>query len=338
MSASAAIYGLGGLELTPDERAFFREADPWGFIVFARNIADKAQLSRLCMNLRDCVGRDAPILVDQEGGRVRRLRPPTWSDFPAAERFADLFARDEEKGIEACRLNHRLMAHELREVGLTVDCAPMLDLRFEGAHDIVGDRSFGATVEQVAALGRAAMEGLVEGGVAPIIKHIPGHGRALADSHLELPRVSVSREELIETDFAPFKALNDAVMAMSAHIVFEDIEPDAPATIAPSVIEGVIRGDIGFDGLLMTDDLSMKALGGAMRDRGEASIRAGCDMLLHCNGEMDEMSAVAEAAPELTGKAGERAEKADPSGWAISEFDPRAAKARLDELMEAAGA
>lgn len=333
MSISSVIYGLGGPRLSPDEKAFFRDIDPWGFILFARNIEGINQVSRLTLELRDCVGRDAPILIDQEGGRVARLRPPTWRAAPAAQRFADLWFVDEELAIEATRVNHRLLAHELRTIGVDVDCAPVADLRIEGADDIIGDRAFGTTPEPIIHLGRAAMEGLMAGGVAPIIKHIPGHGRARADSHLELPVVPEEHGLLSETDFAPFKGLNDAVMAMTAHIVYADIDRDQPATQSADVVGKVIRGEIGFDGLLMTDDLSMKALSGSFRERGELSLKAGCDMLLHCNGQMTEMIGVAEGATGLAGKALERAEAAERVRETIEDFDPEDAESRLNDWL-----
>lgn len=334
MSSSSVIYGLGGPRLSPDEKAFFRDIDPWGFILFARNIEGINQVSRLTLELRDCVGRDAPILIDQEGGRVARLRPPTWRAAPAAQRFADLWFVDEELAIEATRVNHRLLAHELRTIGVDVDCAPVADLRIEGADDIIGDRAFGTTPEPIIHLGRAAMEGLMAGGVAPIIKHIPGHGRARADSHLELPVVPEEHGLLSETDFAPFKGLNDAVMAMTAHIVYADIDRDQPATQSADVVGKVIRGEIGFDGLLMTDDLSMKALSGSFRERGELSLKAGCDMLLHCNGQMTEMIGVAEGATGLAGKALERAEAAERVRETIEDFDPEDAESRLNDWLD----
>jgi beta-N-acetylhexosaminidase len=334
MSATAAIYGLSGLELTPEERAFFRDADPWGFILFARNVGDAKQLSRLTMTLRDCVGRDAPILIDQEGGRVARLKPPNWRKAPAAQVFGDLFLRDPELAIEASWLNHRLLAHELRGVGVDVDCAPVLDLRVAGADDIIGDRAFGEAPDPVSTLGRTAMDGLMAGGVAPVIKHMPGHGRADADSHLSLPRVNEVRDVLSETDFAPFKALADAPMAMTAHIVYADIDPDHPATTSREVVEHIIRGEIGFDGLLMTDDLSMKALSGTFRERGEASIAAGCDVVLHCNGDQGEMRQVAEAAPELADKALIRAEIAERARQNSESFDPIDGESRLNAMLE----
>jgi len=333
MSARVAIYGFQGLELTADERAFFRDSDPWGFILFARNVDTAKQIARLTNALRDCVGRDAPILIDQEGGRVARLKPPAWRKAPPAQLFGDLFLRDPEAGIEATKINHRLLAHELRAVGVDVDCGPVLDLRIPGADAIIGDRAFGDTPEPIATLGRAAMEGLMAGGVAPIIKHIPGHGRAEADSHFELPRVDHAHEQLSETDFAPFKALAHAPMAMTAHIVYADIDPDNPATTSPDMIDKVIRTEIGFDGLLMTDDLSMKALSGSFRERAERSLAAGCDLLLHCNGDRKEMQQVAESTPEFAGKAHERAENAEKARSRIDEFDSRQAESRLDDLL-----
>ncbi|WP_417479927.1 beta-N-acetylhexosaminidase [Maricaulis maris] len=334
MTIASVIYGLAGTKLSPDEKAFFRDIDPWGFILFARNIEGINQVSRLTLELRDCVGRDAPILIDQEGGRVARLRPPTWRAAPAAQRFADLWQVDEELAIEATRINHRLLAHELRTIGVDVDCAPVADLRIEGADDIIGDRAFGTTPEPVIHLGRAAMDGLMAGGVAPIIKHIPGHGRARADSHLELPVVPEEHGLLSETDFAPFKGLNDAPMAMTAHIVYSDIDRDLPATQSADMVGKVVRGEIGFDGLLMTDDLSMKALTGTFRERGELSLKAGCDMLLHCNGQMSEMIGVAEGTTALTGRALERAEAAERIRDVIEDFDPDDAESRLNDCLD----
>ncbi len=334
MTIASVIYGLAGTKLSPDEKAFFRDIDPWGFILFARNIEGINQVSRLTLELRDCVGRDAPILIDQEGGRVARLRPPTWRAAPAAQRFADLWQVDEELAIEATRINHRLLAHELRTIGVDVDCAPVADLRIEGADDIIGDRAFGTTPEPIIHLGRAAMDGLMAGGVAPIIKHIPGHGRARADSHLELPVVPEEHGLLSETDFAPFKGLNDAPMAMTAHIVYSDIDRDLPATQSADMVGKVVRGEIGFDGLLMTGDLSMKALTGTFRERGELSLKAGCDMLLHCNGQMSEMIGVAEGTTALTGRALERAEAAERIRDVIEDFDPDDAESRLNDCLD----
>lgn len=334
MSAHSVIYGLAGLELTPDERAFFRDADPWGFIVFARNIETPKQLARLTMSLRDCVGRDAPVLIDQEGGRVRRLRPPHWREMLPAQPYGELYLREPEAAIEAVRLNHHLMAQEMRAVGVDVDCVPCLDLRVPGADAIIGDRALGETPQPIIDLGRAAMDGVIAGGVAPIIKHIPGHGRASVDSHLELPVVEAEADLLRETDFAPFKALNDAPMAMTAHIIYSAIDADNPATTSSDMVQGVIRDELGFDGLLMTDDLSMKALSGSFRDRGEASLRAGCDMLLHCNGDLAEMSAVAESAVQLEGRGLERADLALDARGKAKSIDAQETESRLNTLLD----
>lgn len=334
MSAHSVIYGLAGLELTPDERAFFRDADPWGFIVFARNIETPKQLARLTMSLRDCVGRDAPVLIDQEGGRVRRLRPPHWREMLPAQPYGELYLREPEAAIEAVRLNHHLMAQEMRAIGVDVDCVPCLDLRVPGADAIIGDRALGETPQPIIDLGRAAMDGVIAGGVAPIIKHIPGHGRASVDSHLELPVVEAEADLLRETDFAPFKALNDAPMAMTAHIIYSAIDADNPATTSSDMVQGVIRDELGFDGLLMTDDLSMKALSGSFRDRGEASLRAGCDMLLHCNGDLAEMSAVAESAVQLEGRGLERADLALDARGKAKSIDAQETESRLNTLLD----
>lgn len=338
MSVSAAIYGLAGPALSADEKAFFRDAAPWGFILFARNVDSPKQLPRLCGALRDAVGRDAPVFIDQEGGRVQRLKPPTWRQAPPAADFGALYARDREAGLEAVRLNHRLIADELRASGIDADCAPCLDLQIEGADAIIGDRSFGLSPDIIAALGRAAMEGLHAGGVASVIKHIPGHGRADADSHLALPRVETSREELETTDFAPFRALNDAPMAMTAHVVYADIDPDDPATLSQEVIGSVIRGTMGYDGLLMTDDLSMKALSGTLASRAGRALSAGCDMILHCNGDRREMVSLADRVPDLGGDALRRADAAADVRTAPAEFDAEAGVTRLETLLAGAAA
>ena len=301
--ARALILGCRGPELGAAERAFLSRVDPWGFILFGRNVAGPEQLRRLTADLRDAVGRDAPILIDQEGGRVARLRAPTWREWrPALEDCARLPAGLRER---AMRLRYELIASELLAVGVDVDCAPVLDLALPDTHAIIRDRAYGSDPEEVARIGRAVAEGLLAGGVLPVMKHIPGHGRARVDSHLDLPRVGASRAELA-ADFAPFRALADLPMAMTAHIVFEAIDDQAPATLSPAMV-ALIRGEIGFDGLLMTDDLSMKALSGPFGTRAERALAAGVDMLLHCNGEAAEAAAVAEAAPRLTGRAAERA-------------------------------
>jgi beta-N-acetylhexosaminidase len=291
---SAAIYDCEGARLSKDERAFFRDADPWGFILFARHCESRENVRALCDELRDCVGRaGAPILIDQEGGRVARLKPPLFPAHPPMGAIGALWTKSEQDARDAARLNGFLLARMITELGVTVDCAPMLDVRQKDAHDIVGDRAASEDPDVVAALGRELMEGLLEGGALPVIKHIPGHGRARADSHHELPRVSASRDDLRAVDFKPFRALNDAPMGMTAHIVFEAYDPELPATLSPSVIRDVIRGEIGFDGLLMTDDLKMKALKLPLEHRAEAALKAGCDIALCCNFSLAEKVAAA---------------------------------------------
>ncbi|MBI4970052.1 MAG: beta-N-acetylhexosaminidase [Rhodospirillales bacterium] len=296
----ALILGLAGTTLLETERRLFAEADPLGFILFARNVDSPAQVRALCGQLRECVGRaDAPILIDQEGGRVQRLKPPHWRAAPPAARFGDLYRQEPEQARQAARINARLLAEELRPLGLDVDCAPVLDVPIVGAHDVIGDRAFGADPTLVADLGRAAVEGFLEGGVMPIVKHIPGHGRARVDSHHALPVVYTARAELERTDFAPFRALADAPWAMTAHVVYAAIDPDRPATSSPEVIDEIIRGWIGFKGLLLSDDLSMKALSGDLGERARAALAAGCDVALHCNGDLAEMQAVIGAASRM---------------------------------------
>lgn len=335
MKTRAFIAGCSGTELTPDEVAFFKEADPWGFILFRRNVESPEQVRALCASLRDSVGRsDAPILIDQEGGRVQRLGPPHWPKYPSGSTYGRLHANDPLVQREITRLGARLIAHDLRSVGITVDCLPVLDVPSPGAHDVIGDRAYGRTPSQVAILGRAAAEGLLAGGVLPVVKHMPGHGRAGADSHLALPVVEAPREELERHDFAPFRMLTDMPLAMTAHVVYTALDPDHPATTSRIVMEEIVRGHIGYHGLVMTDDLSMHALSGSFRDRTEAAFAAGCDMALHCNGNMEEMSAVAEAAPVLSGEALRRANAAlarithDPEP-----LDPVDARARLDSAL-----
>lgn len=297
----AAILGCAGPELTAAERAFFTAADPLGFIVFARNLIDPEQARRLTGELRATIGRpDAPILIDQEGGRVARLKAPHWRHPPAAERFGVIAVRDRARAAQAVRINHELMAAEMRDLGINVDCAPMIDVRAPGAHDIIGDRAFGTDPYLVADLGRAAAEGLLAGGVMPILKHIPGHGRSEVDSHHDLPRVEADFDTLAETDFVPFRALNDVPWAMTAHIIYSAIDDQRPATLSPTVIAEVIRGEIGFAGLLVSDDLSMKALKGGLDELAQASLEAGCDIILHCNGDMAEMEAVVRGTKPLS--------------------------------------
>ena len=308
MSSRAFIAGCAGPALTAEERAFVRAAAPWGFILFKRNVGTPAELAALCRSLRECVGRgDAPILIDQEGGRVQRIGPPHWPKYPPAAAYGRLPLHEAR---EMARLGARLIASDLRAVGIDVNCLPVLDVPVEGAHDVIGDRAYGKDPATVAILGRAAAEGLLAGSVLPVVKHVPGHGRAASDSHLALPVVETPREDLEARDFAPFRALADMPLAMTAHVVYSALDRERPATTSPVVIQEIVRGAIGFDGLLLSDDLSMQALSGSLRERAEASLAAGCDVVLHCNGKREEMEAVAEAAPALAGAALRRAEAA----------------------------
>lgn len=332
-----AIYGCAGPVLGAEEIAFFRETQPWGFIVFGRNIVDRDQLRALADSLRKTVNDPkAPILIDQEGGRVARLKPPQWKERPPMARFGDLYATNAEAAREACYLNARLIAHDLCEVGINVDCLPVLDVPIDGADAIIGDRAFSRDPSVIIDLGRVVIEGLMEGGVLPVMKHIPGHGRANADSHLALPRVATGPEELSATDFVTFRSLDQCPMAMTAHVVYDAIDPQRPATTSPKVIRDVIRGEMGFDGLLMSDDMSMNALSGPLSVRAKAALFAGCDVVLHCNGSMTEMREVAEEVKPLDGAALKRAEHALSHLVTPASFDPAAAAAHIVELMKAA--
>jgi beta-N-acetylhexosaminidase len=342
VTARACILGCTSTAITPDERDFFRDVRPWGFILFARNVEGFDQTRALCDQLREAAGdEEALVFVDQEGGRVQRLKPPLAPRRPPAAQFGALYARDPEAALEATFLNHRLIAEELRRAGIDADCAPSVDLHHPEGHGVIGDRAFGEAAAVVAALGRAAVDGLLAGGVAPVIKHIPGHGRAAVDSHLSTPVVSTPLDVLEATDFAPFRAIADAPMAMTAHVTFTAADPDACVTVSRRAIDTLIRGVIGFDGLLMSDDLSMKALGGALGERARRSIEAGCDIALHGNGALvgepvrdllGELAAVAEACPGLSGRAAERAEAARAVARRHRAFDPAAAEHRLAEL------
>jgi beta-N-acetylhexosaminidase len=329
VSRLAAIFGCAGRALSPEEAAFFGDVRPWGFIVFRRNVESPGQLRALIAALRETVGSaDAPVLVDQEGGRVQRLGPPHWRRYPPAGAFAALPPADRR---EMARLGARLIAHDLRDVGINVDCAPVLDVPEPDAHDVIGDRAYGASAEAVATLGRAAAEGLMAGAVLPVIKHIPGHGRARADSHAALPVVDASRAALAGRDFAAFRANADLPLAMTAHVVYAAIDAGAPATTSRAVIGQVIRGEIGFDGLLMTDDLSMQALAGDFDARARAALDAGCDVVLHCNGALHEMRAVAAGARPLAGEAARRAQAALARLAESPEpFDAEAGRTRFD--------
>lgn len=333
MPLSAVIFGLEGTALTPAEAAFFQDVMPYGFILFARNCESPAQVKRLTASLRELVGRERlPILIDQEGGRVARLKPPHWPSFPAARRFADIYERDRSAAERACYLNARLIAHELSLLGITVDCAPVADVPVPGAHDIIGDRAFGYSPEQVSALARAQAEGLMKGGIVPVLKHIPGHGRAFADSHEELPTVDTPLDMLRKSDFMPFTALSDLPMGMTAHVLYTALDDKRMATLSPTVIR-FIREDIGFQGLLMSDDLSMKALGGDYTVRARNVLAAGCDAVLHCNGRMQEMKAVAEGLQPLAGAALERAEAALRCIKTPPAFDVAAARRDVEQLL-----
>ena len=308
----AVIFGCAGADLTPQEAAFFRAAGPWGFILFKRNVETPEQVTRLTAALRDAVGRDAPILVDQEGGTVARFRGAPWKRWaPVLEVCDALQDSGEENVLAALALRYRIIALELTAMGVDVNCAPLLDVPQPGSNDVIGVRALGRAPEEVARRGRAVIEGTLAGGALPVIKHLPGHGRTKVDTHQAHSVVDASLEELNAVDFASFKALKDAALGMTAHIIFDTIDPERPATQSPKVIEKVIRGAIGFDGFLMTDDLSMSALSGAPGDRAAASVAAGCDAVLHCNGELAEMEAVADALPRLTPAGEARAEQAE---------------------------
>jgi beta-N-acetylhexosaminidase len=333
MTARAFITGVSGLTLTADERRFFREADPWGLIVFARNVQTPAQVAVLTASFRDELGRDAPVLVDQEGGRVQRLGPPHWPAYPRGIDYGRLFDHAPAAGQRAAWLGARLIAADLLAVGIDVDCLPLADVPIAGSDPIIGDRAYGETPDKVATLARSIAEGLLSGGVLPVLKHIPGHGRATADSHGELPIVEADRATLEAADFAAFRPLADLPLAMTAHVVFTAIDALAPATTSATLIHEVIRDWIGFDGLLMSDDLSMGALSGSMAARTRAAIAAGCDLVLHCNGKLDEMRAVAAEAPLLAGKAAARADVAlSRRGRAVAP-DTAAWRAELASLL-----
>src|SRR5215211_3353496 len=311
MKSRAFITGISGLELTDAEREFVRAEWPWGFILFKRNVDTPAQVTRLVGELRDCVGNpEAPVLIDQEGGRVQRLGPPHWPIYPPGAVFGAIYDLDRALGLKAARLSARLIAADLIDLGISVDCLPLADVPVAGADAVIGNRAYGTEPAKVAAIARAVTEGLEQGGVLPVLKHIPGHGRAAADSHFRLPTVDTSKEELERTDFAAFQPLADLPMAMTAHVVFSALDPAHPATTSATIIRQVIRGVIGFQGLLMSDDVSMNALAGSIAERTHAIVNAGCDMVLHCNGQLDEMRDVARETPELAGEALDRARRA----------------------------
>lgn len=339
------IYGCSGAALTGDERRFFTEVRPTGFILFERNCLDPDQVLRLVAELKEITGRaGTPVLIDQEGGRVQRLKPPNWPARPAAAAFGAVAKHDRALAGEAARLNAELIAAELFNLGITIDCAPVLDVPAPGSHGIIGDRAFGYDPDTVAVLGMAAAEGFLSRGVLPVIKHIPGHGRAAADSHHGLPVVDDAAAELEKTDFPPFRALGHMPWAMTAHVVYTALDKDNPATTSERVIRDTIRGSLGFGGVLVSDDIGMKALSGTFAERAAAALAAGCDLVLHCSGDMAEMEDTAGGAGPLTGDAVARLARGEvmreagreDMGRAGADWDAAAARARLDDIMKAA--
>jgi len=333
MAPRAFISGLSGLTLTADERAFLREARPWGLILFKRNIQDKNQVIDLIREVLHELGGEAPVLVDQEGGRVQRLGPPHWPAYPPGAAYGRIYDRDPDAGLAAARLGARLIAADLMALGINVDCLPLADVPVAGADRVIGDRAYGDTPGKVAAIAGAVAAGLAAGGVLPVLKHIPGHGRANADSHLKLPVVHTDRATLEATDFAAFRPLKRLPLGMTAHVVFTAIDPVRPATTSATMIGEVIRGFIGFDGLLMGDDISMGALSGSIAERARASLAAGCDLVLHCNGKMNEMRGVAAEAPELGGDGKRRADAALAVRKSPSGIDLAAARREFAAMM-----
>jgi beta-N-acetylhexosaminidase len=308
MRERAFIIGVSGAALTSQERSFLRDAEPWGLILFKRNVETPEQVRGLVADFRAAVGRaDAPVLVDQEGGRVQRLGPPHWPSYPAGAQYGRIWERDPASALEAARMGARLIAHDLITLGIDVDCLPIADVPAADADPIIGDRAYGERPEKVAAIAGAIADGLMEGGVLPVLKHLPGHGRATADSHDRLPTVTADRASLEAVDFAAFRPLAGLAMGMTAHVVFSAYDPLAPATTSVTMVQDVIRDSIGFEGLLMSDDISMGALSGSLVERSAAALAAGCDLILHCNGRIEEMRAVAQAVPALAGTAARRA-------------------------------
>ena len=338
MQTRAFITGISGTKLNAAEREFIQHERPWGFILFKRNIETPRQVASLVRELKNlAVVSDAPVLIDQEGGRVQRLGPPHWPVYPAGALFGALYDEDPSLGLAAARLSARSIAADLWELGISVDCLPLADVPVPGADAVIGDRAYGTGPDKVAAIARAVSEGLELGGILPVLKHIPGHGRATADSHLRLPEVKTTKDELERTDFAAFTPLADLPMAMTAHVVFSALDPVQPATTSATIIGQVIRGAIGFQGLLMSDDVSMNALSGSIAERTRAVFSAGCDLVLHCNGRLDEMREVAAETPELSGRALERAERALASRKAPLPFDRIQGRAELDAMIRKAG-
>ena len=332
MTLTAFISGCASAVLSDEERAFFARARPCGLILFARNCESPEQVRALVASFKEAVGSDdVLILIDQEGGRVQRLRPPHWRAMPPARCYGRLYAIDPEAGKRAAFAGARLIAEELHDLGINVNCAPILDVPQQGAHEIIGDRAYGADVETVVALGRAVMDGCLAGGVLPVVKHAPGHGRAGADSHLALPRIDASEAQLRDVDFRPFQALRDAPLVMTAHVLLPAFDEERPATVSPVIIGEVIRNQLGLNGLVMSDDVGMEALGGSFAARAGAVIAAGCDVVLHCSGKMDEMVDVAASVPALEGKAAERFAQALAALHEPEPFDADEAMALVTE-------
>jgi beta-N-acetylhexosaminidase len=335
MGIKAFITGVEGKSLNSDERYFMDQEHPWGLILFARNIEDPKQVHRLIDEFRDAVGRgDAPVLIDQEGGRVQRLRPPHWQEYATGKLLGEIWKSDKKTGEELIYTHSRLIAHDLYALGINVDCLPCVDVPVAGGHNVIGDRAYSTIAGDVAAIGKIACEGLMAGGVLPVIKHIPGHGRAGADSHKELPEVHASHEELTKSDFLPFRKLKKMPMAMTAHVRYHALDAKAPATTSAHVICEIIRKEIGFEGLLMSDDLSMEALEGDFSQRTDACFSAGCDIVLHCNGNMKEMEEIASVCRVLEDKSLERAEATTALFTDPDEIDVDALRARYREILE----
>jgi beta-N-acetylhexosaminidase len=333
MAPRAFITGIAGTELSQDERSFLREVDPWGLILFKRNISDRKQVADLTSSFRSLLGREAPVLVDQEGGRVQRLGPPHWPVYPPAQVFDRLYERDPAAGLAAARLGGRLLAADLQPLGIDVDCLPCADIPVSEADPVIGDRAYGDRPDKVVVLAGAHARGLMNGGVLPVLKHLPGHGRATADSHKSLPTVDADRGTLEATDFAAFRPLARLPLGMTAHVVFSAIDAAHPATTSATMVGEVIRGFIGFQGLLMSDDVSMGALSGTIGERSKAALAAGCDVVLHCNGKLDEMQDVAASVPVLSGEASKRAQAALAAKEAPSEFDAVAGRRVFEDML-----
>jgi beta-N-acetylhexosaminidase len=333
MAARAFITGLAGLTISANERAFFRMAQPWGLIIFKRNVNTPAQVQELTRSFRDIVGRPAPVLVDQEGGRVQRLAPPQWPAYPPGARYGELYERDIASGLATARLGGHLIAADLSVLGIDVDCLPIADVPAAGGDPVIGDRAYGSEPGKVAAIAAAIAAGLQAGGVLPVLKHLPGHGRASADSHHKVPVVDTDRATLEATDFAAFRPLAGLPLGMTAHVVFTAIDPVAPATTSVTMVQDVIRGFIGFQGLLMSDDVSMGALTGTLAERSRAALSAGCDVVLHCNGDLAEMTAVAGEAPVLSGAAARRADAALAARLAPEDFDVDGARKIFAQMV-----